>query len=323
MSRTADTITVQGDATNQVGIDLSGSAYVGPGGLSYQTIAASPSGNITIASSAIGASQNFTLRPGLDRLPGAIISFADSANPSDVMFGTVSSYNAATGAVTVNVTGVNVTYATGADTPTGWVVTFAGLNKASSTSTVSITTGTVGTSQTFTMPTNLDVVIGQHVAVSDNSNAANNLTGTVTSYNPATGALVVNVTGANGSGTPASWNVAFAGGSVLNTDDPQTLNGHFGQYDEPMALSLRAGGNLNFGTYTDDSARFAGLHGSNLSAYLQQNLHLGTLSDGFSQYTDGQVGNIAAGAGASAWAAPFDPAAAGAYRGLSGGLGIS
>ena len=317
--KNSGTITVQGDATNPNGIDLSGSAYVGPGGSSVQTIAASPSGNVTIASSAIGTSQSFTLQPGLDLVSGAFLTLADKANPSDVMIGTVNSYNAATGAVTVKVTAVNVAYATGADTPTGWVATFAGLNKASSTNTVTVAGSAVGTSQTFTIQQNLNVVAGQTVTVSDNGNAANNLTGTVTSYNAATGALVVQVTGANGSGTPASWNVAFAGGSVLNTGDPQTLYGHFGRYDEPIVLSIRTGGNLNFGTYTDDGIHFSNY--SSLSAYLQQNLHLGTLSDGFSQYAAGQAGNIAVGAGASAWAAPFDPAAAGAYNGLSGGLG--
>ena len=120
---------------------------------------------------------------------------------------------------------------------------------------------------------------------------------------------------------------AYAG-SVLNKGDTQTLNGHFGQYDEPVVLALRAAGNLNFGTYT--APTITGVTVATLSSYLT----LGTLSDGFSQYTDGlssyvnpfgvaKPGDVSLGAGASAWAAAFDPAAAGAYNNLSGGLGAS
>jgi filamentous hemagglutinin family protein len=111
-------------------------------------------------------------------------------------------------------------------------------------------------------------------------------------------------------------------GSVLNTGDSQTLDGHFGPYDEPIVLAIRAAGNLNFGTYTPPTSNTSV---SSITSYLQ----LGSLSDGFSQYTDGLKsynngfgGNdVSLGAGASAWAAPFDPAAPGAYNGLSGGLG--
>src|SRR5262249_12096987 len=124
---------------------------------------------------------------------------------------------------------------------------------------------------------------------------------------------------------------AYAGG-VLNTGDSQTLNGHFGQYDEPIVLAIRAAGNLSFGTYTSPTT-IAGSQGNPVTV-LPTYLKLGTLSDGFSQYSGGllqctdqfgvsQPGDVSLGAGASAWAAPFDPAAPGAYNGLSGGLGAS
>jgi hypothetical protein len=38
-------------------------------------------------------------------------------------------------------------------------------------------------------------------------------------------------------------------GSVLNNGDTHSLAGHFGQYDEPIVLAIRAGENLNFGSY--------------------------------------------------------------------------
>jgi filamentous hemagglutinin family protein len=116
-------------------------------------------------------------------------------------------------------------------------------------------------------------------------------------------------------------------GSVLNTNSNSSgsLAGHFGQYDEPVVLAIRAGGNLNFGTYTDDSANFGSYQ--SLSSYLQTNLKLGSLSDGFWQYYDNGTAIVplystpVAGAGASGAATLFDPAKTGAYGGLSGGLG--
>jgi filamentous hemagglutinin family protein len=135
--------------------------------------------------------------------------------------------------------------------------------------------------------------------------------------------------------------------SVLNHNDPQTLAGHFGQYDEPIVLALRAGGNLNFGSCLNQCSTPT----------------LGSLSDGFSQYAmlptyakDPNTGEYVItgyasqliygaglyvpdpntgeyiqavapapieikGAGASGAATLFDPAMPGAYDGLSGGLG--
>jgi len=77
---------------------------------------------------------------------------------------------------------------------------------------------------------------------------------------------------------------AYAG-SVLNTGDSQTLNGHFGQYDEPIVLAIRAAGNLSFGTYTSPTT-IAGSQGNPVTV-LPTYLKLGTLSDGFSQYSGG------------------------------------
>src|SRR5262245_17111052 len=105
-------------------------------------------------------------------------------------------------------------------------------------------------------------------------------------------------------------------GSVLNTGDSQSLNGHFGQYDEPIVLAIRAGGNLNFGSCTGNCVT---------SSTSGTPPVLGSLSDGFTQNpASGPVyglGSEVAGAGASGAATLFDPAAPGAYSGLSGGLG--
>src|SRR5262249_38679107 len=63
-------------------------------------------------------------------------------------------------------------------------------------------------------------------------------------------------------------------GSVLNTGDSQSLNGHFGQYDEPIVLAIRAGGNLNFGSCTGNCVT---------SSTSGTPPVLGSLSDGFTQ----------------------------------------
>ncbi len=108
---------------------------------------------------------------------------------------------------------------------------------------------------------------------------------------------------------------AYAGSS-LNTGDSQTLDGHFGQYDEPVVLAIRAGQNLNFGVYHGDSLTVSGA------------ITLGSLSDGFTQYYNNGTAIVPL-----LWqrdrrrrprpgaATLFDRATMGAYHGLSEGLG--
>ena len=56
---------------------------------------------------------------------------------------------------------------------------------------------------------------GQTVTLTDSSNSANSMTGTVTSYNATTGALIVNVTSTTGSGAPQGWTIAAFGTGTL------------------------------------------------------------------------------------------------------------
>ena len=51
---------------------------------------------------------------------------------------------------------------------------------------------------------------GEVITVSDQTNAANTMTGTITSYSPATGALVLNITSDTGDGAATSGNWSFA-----------------------------------------------------------------------------------------------------------------
>lgn len=80
-------------------------------------------------------------------------------------------------------------------------------NATSSTS-LSIATG----SRNLTIETGKAIVAGQFVIVASTINPITNyMFGQVSSYNSVTGALVVNVTIVNGSGTFNSWNVALSG----------------------------------------------------------------------------------------------------------------
>ena len=72
-------------------------------------------------------------------------------------------------------------------------------------STTSVTSLTIGTgSQTLTVGANLGYISGLQMTI---SNGSNSMTGLITSYTPATGVLVVNVTITAGSGTFTSWTV--------------------------------------------------------------------------------------------------------------------
>lgn len=76
---------------------------------------------------------------------------------------------------------------------------------ANSTTSVAIGTG----SKSFTIDTGKTFVAGQSIFVQYTTTPTNWMYGTVTSYNSATGALVVNVTSVLGSGTYALWTVSL------------------------------------------------------------------------------------------------------------------
>ncbi|HEX3503123.1 MAG TPA: filamentous hemagglutinin N-terminal domain-containing protein, partial [Xanthobacteraceae bacterium] len=83
----------------------------------------------------------------------------------------------------------------------------------------STTSTTVGAgSHTFTIQTGLSIAAGQSVTVTDSTNSANTMVGTVTSYDPATGTLVINASAATGSGTLASWKITTDNSAAVAAD---------------------------------------------------------------------------------------------------------
>lgn len=78
---------------------------------------------------------------------------------------------------------------------------------ATSTSAITIGTGV----KSFTIQTGKAFVPGHYVLIAMQSNPVNLMFGIVTSYNSGTGLMAVEVSGINGSGTAAGWNVALSG----------------------------------------------------------------------------------------------------------------
>lgn len=82
------------------------------------------------------------------------------------------------------------------------------IGAASGTSTTSLLVGT-GT-QSFTIETGRAFSPGQSVVLAYNVTPTTQMTGTITSYNSTTGAVVMNVTGTSGSGTYADWTLSLS-----------------------------------------------------------------------------------------------------------------
>lgn len=88
-----------------------------------------------------------------------------------------------------------------------------GSYNATSTTSLSIGTG----SKSLTVETGRGFAVGQALLIASTASPANYMSGQVTSYDSGTGALVVNATASNGSGTLAAWTIsitALAGGSA-------------------------------------------------------------------------------------------------------------
>jgi hypothetical protein len=93
--------------------------------------------------------------------------------------------------------------ATSATTALNYLTSFTG----TSTSSVAIGTG----AKSFTTTTGRLWSTGLFLSIVSAANSANYMHGTVTSYDPATGALVMNILDIGGSGTKNDWNIQLSG----------------------------------------------------------------------------------------------------------------
>lgn len=128
---------------------------------------------------------------------------------------------------------------------------FTSLAVLTSTSPTSLTIGTG--IKVFTTQAGKSYIPGMVLTASSIANPANFMTGTVTAYNDATGALTLSVTTTGGSGTLADWLLSVstiaaplaslftAQAATLNTDalyDNTTVGGYFADYDCRGAMKI-------------------------------------------------------------------------------------
>ena len=112
----------------------------------------------------------------------------------------------ATGIGSTGATGLEgSTGATGLEGSTGATGLSGDKYTTSSTTSLTIATGT----QSLTVDTGLALSIGQSVIIANS--ATDQMTGSIVSYDPLTGALVANITSIIGSGTFSSWSVSLLG----------------------------------------------------------------------------------------------------------------
>lgn len=179
------------------------------------TTATTAAGNAsTSASNAAASSTTATTQAGIATTQATNASGSSTAAATSATNASTSETNAATSAATATTQASSAsTSATNAATSATSAAASAVLAGSTFTAT-STTSNTIGTgSFTFTTQTNKGFQGGQFFQA---SNGANYITGTITSYNPSTGVLVVNASADNGSGTFTSWNIAVVGAPGQN-----------------------------------------------------------------------------------------------------------
>ena len=124
-------------------------------------------------------------------------------------------------------------------------------NIANSSTNVTPSTG----SKTFTIETNKAFVTGQYISITSQSNSANKMQGTITSYNSTNGTLVVNVDTASGSAA-SDWVIGIAAKSAelatpyssISTNTNATA---FSRYQITASLDLTLPASPNEGSWVD------------------------------------------------------------------------
>lgn len=126
------------------------------------------------------------------------------------------------------------------------------IGAASGTSTTSLLVGTG--SKSFTIQAGRAFSPGQSVVLAYNVTPTTQMTGTITSYNRTTGAVVMNVTGTNGSGTYADWTLSLSpsGGATLGA------NVFTGVQDWATGANIASASTINLDTATGNRVHITG-----------------------------------------------------------------
>ena len=193
------------------------------------------------SSLAIGTgTKTFTTQLTKTFLPGTFVQALSQANPTtDYMYGSVTSYNPATGALVLNVTAIG-----GSGTLADWGLVMAGAQGPvgltgpgyAATSVSSQTIGSSGT-KTFTTQSGLAYSAGARVRAADaGAPATNYMEGVVSSYSGTT--LAFTADRSVGSGTLTSWTINIAGdrgapgsGDMTSTNNLSDVSAKYTAYD--------------------------------------------------------------------------------------------
>lgn len=126
------------------------------------------------------------------------------------------------------------------------------IGAASGTSTTSLTVGTG--SKSFTIQTDRAFFAGQSAVLAYNVTPTTQMTGTITSYDSATGAVVMNATGTSGSGTYADWTLSLSpsSGATLGA------NTFTGAQDWATGASIASASTINLNTATGNRVHVTG-----------------------------------------------------------------
>ena len=166
---------------------------------------------------------SITLLPPAPSRQNASETFADEADvfvaalPTMVtqMNSAITTINTQTNTSTTNAStsttqaGIATTKAAEAAASALSAVNAPGTNATSTTSlTISIA------SKSLTVQTGKAFVVGQYVSIASTASPLNRMTGVITAYTSGTGALVVDVTAIEGTGTLAAWTIGLAAGPI-------------------------------------------------------------------------------------------------------------
>lgn len=202
-----------------------------------------------------------------------------SAPTTNYMTGTVTSYASGTGALVVDITSVAGSgsfddWAIEARSfLSGWAIEAVNMLEATSASSVAIGTG----AKSFTVQTDKAFTAGEQITVRRTAAPTTNyMYGTITSYVPATGALVVDVVGVGGAGTLADWTIEAPSAVIFAAPDHPTIAPIRSFENSILNLTL-----LNVGLDGNFKAHY-GIFTSRMQGAQWQNVHAArTRRDGF------------------------------------------
>lgn len=264
-----DVQTIAGYATAAAASAVAAAGSASAASSSASTASSAATTATSAATTASTAATTATAQAGIASTAATNASASQSAAATSATNASTSATSASTSATTATTqAGIATTQATAAATSATNAAASAVIAASTLTST-STTSNTIGTGTlTYTTQTNKQFQAGQFIEA---SNGINYVAGSVTSYNPSTGVLVISSTSTSGSGTFTSWNISVigapgqngAGSGTVTSVSVTTQNGVSASVTSPTSTPTLA---FTLGAITPTSVAASGtVGGSNLS----------------------------------------------------------